>query len=74
MEFNDKNVSDLANLLTMKKFNESMKSVSDYMKIAEDLVKNNPDKSIDELAELYENQCQEAEMSKQTDEREDEEK
>ena len=62
MEFNDKNVSDLANLLTIRKFNESMKDVSDYMKIAEDLVKNNPDKTIDELADLYEAQCQQAEM------------
>lgn len=54
----DKKISDLAKELRIKKFNEVMKSVDDYMRVASKLVEMYPDKSVEELSEIYERQCQ----------------
>ena len=56
MEFNQENINKVVSVLKQKDLERAMKKVQDYSMIAEQLIKENPDLTVDEIGQLYDEQ------------------
>ncbi len=58
MEINEENINKVAEVLRSKDFEKALVKVQDYSRIAEQLIKENPDLTVDQIGELYEQQME----------------
>lgn len=58
MEVNQETIESVAKVLMMVKFNQAMKTVSDYMQIAKELMEQYPDLTPEEIGQEYEKMCE----------------
>lgn len=58
MEINQENIEIVAKMLMMVKFNDAMKTASDYFQIAKELMEQFPDLTPEEIGMEYERMCE----------------
>lgn len=58
MEINEENINKVAEVLRSKDFEKALVKVQDYSRIAEQLIKENPNLTVDQIGELYEQQME----------------
>ena len=60
-EIRQETIEEVAKVLMTKKFDIKMRYLYDYFAIAKDLIEKHPDRTPDEIGEIYEKECQEQE-------------
>lgn len=71
MELTQENIDKVAEVLRMGKLNESLLKVQDLSKLAEQLIKENPNLTAEEIGQKYEEEQLKLETTNQTNEQED---
>ena len=58
MEINQENIEFVVQVLMMGKFNQAMKTASDYFQIAKELMEQFPNLTPEEIGQEYEKMCE----------------